>query len=122
MCVKHQLAVIAFLLTLPSLAMSQNRVCGGTFEPIGDSGVSVHFEHVVNSNNPRAYWTWCFRNDNARRLEYMTYAYTDADGEHSDILPGALAPGKYIGGWAAFMSTGRPRRLWIKEIKWQGTD
>ena len=111
--------LIAMLCSTPAITFAQNSVCTGPWEEIGNSGVSVHFKQVGTSNNPRAYWTWCFRNSNNRRLDYMTFAYTDSEGEHSDILPVRLEPGKEIGGWAAFMSTGRPTRLWIKEIKWK---
>lgn len=113
------LCFIAALCASPAVAFAQHSVCTGPWQEIGNSGVSVHFTQVGTSNNARANWTWCFRNSRNRRLDYMTFAYMDSDGEHSDILPFRLEPGKEVGGWAAFMSTGRPTRLWIKEIRWQ---
>lgn len=62
-------------------------------------------------------WTWKFRNDGSTTITYMTFGYTDKDGDHPDILPGSLRPGAVIGGWAAFTASSRPTRIWIKEIQ-----
>jgi hypothetical protein len=77
---------------------------------IGDD-VSVSYAQITKQT-----WTWRFRNDGSTDITYMTFTYIDANGEHSDVLPGSLAPGKVYGGWGAYAASSRPMIV-IKEIR-----
>jgi len=61
-------------------------------------------------------WTWRFRNDGSTAITFMTFTYTDANGEHSNVLPGSLQPGAVYGGWGAYAASSPPNIV-IKEIK-----
>jgi hypothetical protein len=63
-------------------------------------------------------WTWRFRNDGSTAITFMTFTYTDANGEHPDVLPGSLQPGEVYGGWGAYAASS-PAIIVIKEIKRQ---
>jgi hypothetical protein len=106
----------AALLCIPVASAPAQSGCSGPWQTIG-SNVSVTFTQVTREN-----WTWCLRNDALRRLVYLKFGYTDTKGDHEDLLPYGLDQGKAIGGWAAYMSSGRPSRMWIIEIKFKGDD
>ena len=50
-------------------------------------------------------------------ITYMDFYITDSTGQHTDVLPGNLAPGAIIGGWAAFTAVSPPTIL-VKTIQW----
>jgi hypothetical protein len=54
---------------------------------IGDD-VSLSYTQLTKET-----WTWRFRNDGSTAITFMTFTYTDADGEHPGVLPGSLEPG-----------------------------
>ena len=77
---------------------------------IGDD-VSLSYSQLTKQT-----WTWRFRNDGSTAITFMTFTYTDVDGEHPDVLHGSLAPGKVYGGWGAYAARSRPIIV-IKEIR-----
>jgi hypothetical protein len=77
---------------------------------IGDD-VSLSYSQLTKQT-----WTWRFRNDGSTAITFMTFTYTDVDGEHPDVLHGSLAPGKVYGGWGAYAASSRPMIV-IKEIQ-----
>jgi hypothetical protein len=54
---------------------------------IGDD-VSLSYTQLTKET-----WTWKFRNDGSIAITFMTFTYTDANGEHPGVLPGSLKPG-----------------------------
>ena len=61
-------------------------------------------------------WTWKFRNDGPTSVTFMTFTYSDANGEHPDVLPGSLQPGAVYGGWGAYAASSPPIIV-IREIR-----
>lgn len=97
----------------------EDTVCTAPWSSLG-SNVYVHFKAVGDASSPRATWTWCFINKADRKITYFEFGYSDLEGEHVDVLPGILKPDGSFGGWAAFTSTGRPTRMWIRKLTYAG--
>ena len=76
---------------------------------IGDD-VSLSYAQLTKET-----WTWKFRNDGSIAITFMTFTYTDANGEHPGVLPGSLKPGVVYGGWGAYAASSPPTIV-IKEI------
>jgi hypothetical protein len=73
--------------------------------------VSVSFLQVQGDT-----WTWRFRNDSdVTTITYLSFKYTDSEGEHGDVLPGSLSPRSVFGGWAAFTASSEPT-ITLKEV------
>ncbi len=76
-----------------------------------------HDVSVCYAQAKRDTWTWKFLNSSSdTTITYMTFKYTDKDGQHDAVLPGKLKPGTSIGGWAVFTASSRPT-ITIKQIK-----
>jgi hypothetical protein len=113
-----RLSAAIFAIALASIASPRILAAQGagwtSWFSIGNS-VSVSFKQVSSD-----IWTWKFRNDASRALTYLEFEYTDRKGDHRDVHPGSLGPGKVMGGWAAFTATGKPSRIRILKVKYAG--
>jgi hypothetical protein len=92
------------------LSLSAGASDWSEWSSIGDD-VSLSYMQLT-----RETWTWRFRNDGSTAITFMTFTYTDAEGEHADVLPGSLAPGKVYGGWGAYAASSPPIIV-IKEMR-----
>jgi hypothetical protein len=93
-----------------SLSLSACATYWSAWSSIGDD-VSLSYARLTKET-----WTWKFRNDGSTVITFMTFTYTDADGEHPNALPGSLPPGAVYGGWGAYAASSPPSIV-IKEIK-----
>ncbi|RYX80984.1 hypothetical protein EON83_26270 [bacterium] len=85
-----------------------------------DFGPYAYISHDVSASYAqltRDTWTWKFLNNSTQTtITYMTFKYTDKDGEHTKVFSGKLEPGASFGGGSAFSANSRPK-ITIKRIK-----